>query len=812
MHSMIAQVSVTAASWRRVTRWGAGACLLFLLALAWPSPAQAACTGQSFPCNWQFKRKLTFNNATVAENLVDFPVLVVLSSAKNNIDYSQTQNAGQDLRFTDSDGTTLLAHEIELWDEAGTSYVWVKVPQIDASSTTDHIWMFYGNPTAWDGQNPTGVWSNGFEAVYHLHNAFNDSTGIHASGTNSSSTSSTGRAANGRTFNGSSHFINTNWISNYGAAQDFTWEGWFKLNTVNSSDDILGIEDRATGSPSGKPEIRLSVRDGDSNGEADMYNTWVTPNTGTAYNGDVTITNPDDGTWHYAVLLRSGSTARLYYDGTQVSSGAVSTNALTFRTTLLIGAQWDTATGGSAKRNWFKGDMDEVRTSTTARSAGWVKATYLTLTDAYITYGAQEAVTCPPPQAFTPCNWQRRRKLTFNNAAQAENLVNFPVLVVLNSSRIDYGLTQNQGQDLRFTDADGVTLLAHEIEKWDETGTSYVWVKVPQIDASSTTDYIWMYYGNATIADGQDAGAVWSNGYAGVWHLKEASGTTRQDSTCNNNDVADTTTVAAATGKVGGAADFVPTDVLTISDAVQTGLDLGTQFTLEAWAKSNSTSTNQSVLSKYGNDTSGRSYVLRWSSDRHSLLFSPDGIATQTVNMSGVTFSTNTWYHLLIVYNSPNIDFYADGTYKNTGVITGGGAPFNGTAPFNIGARNNGGTQDFNGTIDEVRVSTVVRTAAWISAQHKSMTDVFITFGSAEAQGSSVSYFSPDAAAAGMHVPVTFVGSFCAVPTVTTGSSDIIVGPSILTDATGAVVTQNGKALSTMFFVKPDARPRPGSP
>jgi hypothetical protein len=61
-----------------------------------------------------------------------------------------------------------------------------------------------------------------------------------------------------------------------------------------------------------------------------------------------------------------------------------------------------------------------------------------------------------------------------------------------------------------------------------------------------------------------------------------------------------------------------------------------------------------------------------------------------------------------------------------------------------------------------------------------------------------------------MHVPVTFVGSFCAVPTVTTNNSDIIVGPSIVTDATGAVVTQNGKALSTMFFLKPDARPKTG--
>ncbi len=45
-------------------------------------------------------------------------------------------------------------------------------------------------------------------------------------------------------------------------------------------------------------------------------------------------------------------------------------------------------------------------------------------------------------------------------------------------------------------DANG-TLLAHEIESWNESGTSYVWVSVPQIDASSGTDYIWMYYGNA---------------------------------------------------------------------------------------------------------------------------------------------------------------------------------------------------------------------------------------------------------------------------------------------------------------------------
>src|SRR5688572_18497256 len=35
-------------------------------------------------------------------------------------------------------------------------------------------------------------------------------------------------------------------------------------------------------------------------------------------------------------------------------------------------------------------------------------------------------------------SWQYRRKITFDNSDQAENLSNFPVLVKLNSSRINY--------------------------------------------------------------------------------------------------------------------------------------------------------------------------------------------------------------------------------------------------------------------------------------------------------------------------------------------------------------------------------------
>ena len=108
-------------------------------------------------------------------------------------------------------------------------------------------------------------------------------------------------------------------------------------------------------------------------------------------------------------------------------------------------------------------------------------------------------LTIPAASDWWNTSWSQRKQLTFNNTGQAENLTNFAVLVELDSTRINYALTQNAGQDLRFVDADG-TLLAHEIETWNESGTSYVWVSVPQIDASSGSDYIWMYYGNAVGA------------------------------------------------------------------------------------------------------------------------------------------------------------------------------------------------------------------------------------------------------------------------------------------------------------------------
>lgn len=92
---------------------------------------------------------------------------------------------------------------------------------------------------------------------------------------------------------------------------------------------------------------------------------------------------------------------------------------------------------------------------------------------------------------FLP-NWAPRQNIVFENLDVTENLVDFPVLVKLDSMRIDYSKVEDVGEDLRFTDSNGSEVLFYEIQEWNESGESFMWVKVPQIDANSDEDFIYV--------------------------------------------------------------------------------------------------------------------------------------------------------------------------------------------------------------------------------------------------------------------------------------------------------------------------------
>ena len=374
-----------------------------------------------YDTNWTFRKKLTIDSAQVPANQTNFPVLVSLATDTDlAADAQDSPTAGFDILFTDSTGTFKLSHELEKFDDTtGELIAWVELSSLSSSADTE-FYMYYGNASAGDQQDLAGTWSSGFDAVYHLHDDFADSTTNHAIGTNSGSADiSDGIAGEAQNFvQGQSDYIDTNWTSNYSANGDFGWAGWFRLNGQGGTDDILGIEDRGGGDSS---EIRLSLRDDlPPSGEGDSLDIYVRPDGGGATAATVAVTAPDDGNWHYAVLQRDGSNYRIYYDGAQVDSAAVGTGAINSPVTLLIGAQWQTDSSG--QRNYFNGDLDEIRLTTDAKSANWIQTEYNNLSSPstfYKTLGSEEnAPPSPTGKYMNTTLGSGAATLAFNTAGQ----------------------------------------------------------------------------------------------------------------------------------------------------------------------------------------------------------------------------------------------------------------------------------------------------------------------------------------------------------------------------------------------------------
>ncbi len=133
--------------------------------------------------------------------------------------------------------------------------------------------------------------------------------------------------------------------------------------------------------------------------------------------------------------------------------------------------------------------------------------------------------------------WTKRVKLSFHNNTLKSSLNNFPLLVKLTPDLIVYFKVLPNGQDLRFIDDDGKTVLNYEIESFNANGESFIWVNVPKMNTASETDHIWLYYGNPlpdpTYSSNPEA--VWDKDYMLVQHLKEMNGM-HMDSTRLNND------------------------------------------------------------------------------------------------------------------------------------------------------------------------------------------------------------------------------------------------------------------------------------
>ena len=340
--------------------------------------------------------------------------------------------------------------------------------------------------------------------------------------------------------------------------------------------------------------------------------------------------------------------------------------------------------------------------------------------------------------------WTARRKVTFNNATSSSDLINFPVLVSLNAittdlhtANIDYSLTQDAGEDIRFVDYDG-NALDYEIESWNESATSTVWVETPSIEGSTSTQYFWMYYGNSGASDNSSSTAVWNSDYVGVWHMATAT-----DSTVNHNDgVPKNDITAISDAKINGAYDFDGSDdYIEIADSLGGELDFGTDnFSYSFWLKT-STQSDQQLLYKRGSESGNPGYNISIRVEDGTLESVIDDGSSE-VNFDGNTDVTDDiWHYVTVVYNrNGNMDLYLDGILDGSASITSVNNSISNASNLGFAQNMLSNTQRFNGIIDETRIMNTATSSDWIAASYESVvsltsastTDDFISFGAEE--------------------------------------------------------------------------------
>jgi len=324
-------------------------------------------------------------------------------------------------------------------------------------------------------------------------------------------------------------------------------------------------------------------------------------------------------------------------------------------------------------------------------------------------------------------NWQYRKEITINHSKVDATLINFPVLVSLNSDADLASNAQEDGNDIAFTDVGG-SQLAHEIEYFDnDTGELLAWVKVPSLSGSVNTS-LYLYYGNPGAPGQQDAAGVWDSNFVMVQHLSETSGTHYDSTSYGNDGLPQGILNQSAVGKVDGADEFDGSDDY-VEVANNDSLQLINAISVEVWAKANSFSSYRTIAAKddlctFSEWWFGYNYL-------NKLDFKFNGQHGVSIN-SNTVITDSDWHHLVGVYNGSHIYVFVDGTLDSTPLS----CPniLNNVGTLNIGYTKYWNCCHFNGLIDEVRILNVSIDASWVATEYNNQNDpsTFHSVGSEE--------------------------------------------------------------------------------
>lgn len=153
------------------------------------------------------------------------------------------------------------------------------------------------------------------------------------------------------------------------------------------------------------------------------------------------------------------------------------------------------------------------------------------------------------------------------------------------------------------------------------------------------------------------------------------------------------------------------TQYWSITDGLQTGLDLTGNFTLEAWIKLESTAIEHNVIAKTHTD-GYQGYIMRITDSNKLRCYTLGNNPDLNFVDGSTSLSSGVWYHLACLYNGSTIKAYLNGNEDGSTNTTVN--PIGNAQEFRIGLRSTDTLQPFDGLVDEVRVWNTNRTQTQI--------------------------------------------------------------------------------------------------
>ena len=759
-----------------------------------PTPTPTPTPGPTTACQRSLtidhtKVPSTQSNFTALVSLTD-PALKTVANG------GHVANAnGYDIGFyADSGGTTKLKWEVEKYDgTTGNLIAWVKIPSV-SSSTDTVFYLMYGNSAInTDQSDPPNTWDSNFKGVWHMadsaaNTTIKESTVTGANGTNNANTSSktaTGEIGKALSYNGSTDGSFA--AINLSATNIATLSFWMKW-TTNANDDDLAFEY----TPNYNVNAGGFIADWNSSSfgggkfEAGMGKGNFT------YWTDL-FTRPSTGTWHlvHLVFNRSGPTNKVYVDGS-LQTLTTGTRTASGMGNFSNSSLYFMSRAASALN--AAGTLDEVRLSTIERNASWTATEYNNQSSpgTFITIGSESCPTptptptptgtpivtpTPPPPTPTPTatttptptptprqlQHQPRllhrhlrhagptvacqRTLTIDHTKVPSTQSNFTVLVSLTDPALktvaNGGHVANaNGYDIGFyADSGGTTKLKWEVEKYDgTTGNLIAWVKIPSVSSSTDTVFYLMYGDSSINTDQSDPPNTWDSNFKGVWHMADsAANTTIKESTITgaNGTNNATTSSKTATGEIGKALSY---NGSTDGSFAAINLSATNIATLSFWMKWTTNANDDDLAFEYtpNYNSNAGGFIADWNSSSYGGGKFEAGMGKGNFTYWTDLFtrpSTGTWHLVHLVFNrsGPTNKVYVDGSLQTLTTGTRSASSMGNFSNSSLYFMSRAASAlNAAGTLDEVRVSTIERSASWTATEYNNQNSpgTFITVGS----------------------------------------------------------------------------------